>query len=709
MARTRRRLTIDALWPLTDRCLPAALCEAGGAALVRARALVLLCAIIIVASVPAFLARLGAGASALEVALFAAAMLVTTGVLVALRRGVSVRAMSFATLSLGVVLAVSGAVAVEGIFSVTLLWIVLLPPVGAFFLGPGTTIWAGVVAALLVAGVAALHLAGVCPPAPLGVLAHRVVNLAALSAVAAGIVRLYAWSEDRAREAEREALRMVEAVSTNIGAGAVLVEAGRVRYANAAAAAILGCEADALVGADAEAVLPPSVALRPGTAVELDLPRAQGLARVEARVDAVGSEGGAALVTLVDLTDRWRAEQERLRMQARLQETERLDSVGRIATGVAHDFNNLLVGILGNVELLSESATLGADERAAVREIRGASERAASLVAQLLAYAGRGHAVLRRVDVGAVLREAVRLAEAARHAPGIVAVEQGEGAGAWADATLLSQVCTNLLTNALDALPPERAGAGAVRVRVTAGEVDAAELAGDRLPPPSPRPGRYVRIEVSDDGTGIAEDRQKRLFEPFYSAKPAGRGLGLAAVQGIVRRLGGALLLRSEPDRGSTFTVLIPAAPEGEALEVEPAARRGVPRAPLRVLVVDDDPLVRAQIARVLRRGGMTVVEAEGGLEAIAVVAEAREPFACGVLDYFMPDLDGVETARRMRRIDPTLPLVLCSGTVGSADVGVVGFAAVISKPFAPAELVKAVERAARVPPTSAPPAAATS
>lgn len=668
----------------------------------RAQALLLLDALVLLATAPAFATRLALGMGVVEGLLWASVLMIALAVPALIRRGMSVRALGAILLGVCLSLNLIVTLAGDGIFSTTVVWFVLLPPVSAFLCGESSAVPAAMVSASLTAAISVLHAVGVLRSTSAAELGHRAVNLIALSACAAGIVRLYALSEDRARVAERRALRLLEAVSAHVEVGTLLVSEGLVLHANTAAEQILGTPGVALHGREAFDALPPRVSAhlrRHDGAEEVDLGGGQDMRRIEMRVSAIDHEGGdAALLTLVDITSRWRGEQDRLQLQARLKEAERVDSLGRIATGVAHDFNNLLVGILGNAEILAEGVAFTTEERTAVADIRAAGERAASLVTQLLDYAGRGHAVLGPVDAAAALREAVRLAEASRRRAGVIALDAPASLLAWADATLLSQVCTNLLTNALDALTDGGSRPGAVRARLTVSDVDAVELARDRLSSRSPQPGRYVRLEVIDQGVGISEEHQRRLFDPFFSTKPNGRGLGLAAVQGILQRLGAALLLRSEPGRGSSFVVLIPAASAEAVAQAEPPTPRASEPSPdevMRVLAVDDDPLVRAQIVRVLRRSGLRVTEAESGAEALSIVADAPGAFGCVVVDYLMPSLDGVETARRLRQIAPSLGIVLCSGTVSGAQMHATVFDSVVSKPFVPAQLVRSVVSAA--------------
>ena len=585
-----------------------------------------------------------------------------------------------------------------GLGSPSASWVVALPFASGFFLGRGAVLPSTAGALALVGLLAAGHATGALPPMAPGRLLYSTATLSALIAFTALVARLHEWSAARARAAEEDAAALADLISAQAATGAVVVADGAVRWVNDAALALLGRTRKDTLG-QPWASLVPAAALphrsgRPSRA-ELEDAFPGGPRHIELRNEpVVTTRGPRVLVTLTDQTERVAAERARLRMEARLAESERMDSVGRIAGGVAHDFNNLLVGILCNAELLRGQASTEGEE--AVEDIVVAAKTAAGLVGQLLAYAGRGRAVLQEIDAGPAIREATRLAEAARRRPRVCAVEGLDHAVLHADPALFSQVCTNLLTNAIDATPAD-AGPGAVRVRLDRIDADAWTLAQDRLPGQPPAPGRYVRVAVVDAGPGIAPADQSRMFEPFYTTKPTGRGLGLAAVQGIVKRLGGALLLDSAPGKGSRFCVLLPAeapAPRAEAPAPSAEAPAEAP-APPQILVVDDDPQARQQLVRVLRRAGWGTTEAGSAGEALALLQAAAPPFAAALVDDLMPDLDGAEAGRALRRAQPALPLVLCMG--GPLRPAPAEFAASVAKPCAPDVLVAAVARAVGV------------
>jgi PAS domain S-box-containing protein len=393
-----------------------------------------------------------------------------------------------------------------------------------------------------------------------------------------------------------------------------------------------------------------------------------------------------------DLRPALRLQAERRALEERVQRAQRLDSLGVLAGGIAHDFNNLLTGILGNAEFLRDRLTEGEDLEAA-RAIAAATQRAAGLTRQMLAYAGQRDLARRRepVDVGDLVRELRALIDASLSKKAELTLSIAPGSVALGDHATLVQVFMNLLTNASDALG-DRPGRISIRARPVS-EVDAR---WDAAQGASVRPGSWVLIEVRDDGVGMDEATRGRVFEPFFSTKEKGQGLGLAACLGVVAAHGGAVLVESELGEGSCFSVLLPASAGSErAAEQRPAAAAR----PCRVLVVDDEAVVRAQLRRSLELRGYTVDEARNGREALAALAPSgagAQPDVV-ILDMTMPDIDGAEVLRRVRAEGSRVPIVVSSGYL---DVAIQrrlprgGFQGFLPKPYGATDLVDAIERA---------------
>jgi len=393
--------------------------------------------------------------------------------------------------------------------------------------------------------------------------------------------------------------------------------------------------------------------------------------------------------THTDITARKLAEQENERLNQKMLETQKLESLGVLAGGIAHDFNNLLTVILGNASIIRLDLPAGSANAGRVDKILTASNRAADLCRQLLAYAGKGSIVHEQINLNDVVRETAQLLEIplARRArlefspASTLPLIEG-------DPTQIRQVAMNLVLNASEAVTD---AAGRIRIATRDQELEAGQLA-EALPGGSPPAGRYAVLEVSDTGSGMPPEVVQRIFDPFFTTKFAGRGLGLAAVIGIVRSHAGALTVRSTPGQGSVFTLYFPAlpAPAGNGGRAAPPAGPAA-RAEGVILVADDELYVRELADEILKRAGYATVLAVDGADAVRLFSENPDRFAGLLLDLTMPRLDGAEALRRIRAIRPDVPCVFSSGH-SAEDVRErfrhtphVGFA---QKPFTPEALL---------------------
>lgn len=405
---------------------------------------------------------------------------------------------------------------------------------------------------------------------------------------------------------------------------------------------------------------------------------------VEARSVAVRDANGRAIARegiARDMTEEKERELSRVALERRLQQTQKLESLGVLAGGIAHDFNNLLTGILGHASLLRLDAACPPSLREHADHIELAAERAADLCKQMLAYSGRGRFAIQRLDLDDLVRATTQLIKLSLAKSTTLKLELGtRGSVVEADATQLQQVVMNLVLNASEAC---EAQAGVVTLTtgeatLTQEELQDAFSAGER------RPGRYVFLEVHDTGSGMSAETQAKIFDPFFSTKFTGRGLGLSAVLGIVRGHSGAIRVHSEPGVGTRFRVLFPAA-DGQPQPTVPASRAPAFESAGRVLVVDDEEVVVQVASRILSTLGFSVVTASNGREAIDVFRAASEPFAVVLMDLTMPVLDGFAAFAELRRLDPRLPVVLMSGyneqdaVARFAGSGLAGF---VQKPF---------------------------
>lgn len=371
--------------------------------------------------------------------------------------------------------------------------------------------------------------------------------------------------------------------------------------------------------------------------------------------------------------------------EERKHQLRKMESLGILAGGIAHDFNNLLMGVLGNADLALSVMAPDAAGRNQVEDIIVAAQRAADLADQMLAYSGRGRFRVKRVDVGSLVENSAHLLKAAMSESVVLQVEPSQGASMVSvDVGQMRQVLRNLVANASEAIR-ERSGL----IRITTGERTYGQDDLDRLYVPNDlRPGRLVFIEVSDTGCGIEPETLGRIFDPFYTTKFTGRGLGLTAVLGIVRGHGGGIDVRSEGRRGSTFSVVLPRA---EALADDASGPSPGPGECL-VLIVDDEETVR-DVSRVfLERAGYTVLTAEDGLRGLEVFREHAAAVDCIILDYSMPGMSGLETLAGIRKIRPDVPVILSSGYHEDEVVSHMGddaASAFIQKPYGAAALME--------------------
>jgi PAS domain S-box-containing protein len=397
------------------------------------------------------------------------------------------------------------------------------------------------------------------------------------------------------------------------------------------------------------------------------------------------------LAMCTDVTERKKDEQ-------RLRQTQKLESLGILAGGVAHDFNNLLTGIMGNVSLVLETLKPGSQDRAMLQDAITASEHAAQLTRQLLAYAGKDQGKLQTLDLAAAAKELVPLLTAS--IPKIVklSLELEDGVPlVQADPAQLQQVMMNLVINAAESLPERTPGD--VKIGVGRRRLQPEDYR-DAVVPIEANDREYVSFSVTDNGCGMDPATQARIFDPFFSTKFHGRGLGLAAVLGIVKGHGGTLTLRTAPEKGSVFTVLLPASHDARRAEI-PAL--SVPRRPATgigtILFVDDEPALRTIAQRTLEWHGYGVLLAENGQQAIDVLAAHPEVRAV-VLDLAMPVMSGDTAGPMMRSLRPDVPVILSSGySEGDAleRVGQGVVAGFLEKPYPSTGLVAKLEEVLRV------------
>jgi two-component system, cell cycle sensor histidine kinase and response regulator CckA len=388
-------------------------------------------------------------------------------------------------------------------------------------------------------------------------------------------------------------------------------------------------------------------------------------------VCSLGSIVGCVF-TLTDVTLRKQVE-------ARTREAQKMESVGVLAAGIAHDFNNLMTGVVGNASLAAE--LVPAHLRSTLEEISVAGLQAADLTRQLLAYAGKGRFIVERVDLadtvlGAIplLRHSLKKAQMKLNLDGPPPIVE-------ADRSQMQQVIMNLAINAAEAIG-DAPGEIAVTASIASVDETAAALHGAV-------PCDYAVLEVRDTGCGMDEATRAKIFDPFFTTRFLGRGLGLAAVAGIVRGCRGWIDVESRPGQGATFRVFLPSVPA----EKKP----GRPPSEGEILVADDEPVVRHVAAKALEHYGFSVVPAENGLQAVELFEAAPHRFEVVVLDIKMPGMDGFETLRRLKELNPEVKVLVSTGFEEPEArsyferEGVAGF---LQKPYTAAALAKAIRGA---------------
>ena len=382
----------------------------------------------------------------------------------------------------------------------------------------------------------------------------------------------------------------------------------------------------------------------------------------------------------------------------RLSQRLKTDSLSLMAAGLAHDFNNLLLVILGNADLLARDLEPGAPGRVLAEEILGAAGRATDLCTQLLAFAGKGRTRYQLMDLSAVTRAMVQMLKVALPRKITLRLDLDDGLPLlMADLNQVHQIIMNLVINAAEAIGPDQ---GVVtlatgKMGCEPGAFTYCALAG------RPDGQEYAFIEVRDTGPGVSLEMMTRIFDPFFSTKLQGRGLGLASVLGAVRSHQGALCLKSEPGVETAFRICLPLdrVEAGTGVLSQPHDRAGTGKG--LVLLVDDDSCLRVLGQRMIRRLGWEVVVAENGASALEIFAEQRESIGCVILDLVMPGMNGMEVLEKLSALDPDVQVIISSGYHEEevarrfADRGLAGF---LQKPYVMADLARVLDTVLRKP-----------
>ncbi|MEA2714528.1 MAG: hypothetical protein QOK27_2489 [Gemmatimonadales bacterium] len=500
-------------------------------------------------------------------------------------------------------------------------------------------------------------------------------------------------------------LNLADAIARNAAEALFLVDSeGRTTFVNPTAEGMFGWTSEELVGQ----LLHQKLHCPQGASASPEVRREEGFfthkdgrsVPISCSVAPIRGDGHIAGAVLVvrDLTEQRRTEAAERENEQALQQSQKLESIGVLAGGIAHDFNNLLTGIMGNAGLARRAILGGRSEQAAalLGEVVAASERAADLTRQLLAYAGKGRFVIQPVDLCRLVTEVSTLIRASISKKISLVMDVPDDCILIdADRAQLQQLVMNLVINGGEAIG-DQPGTLTVRIRT--------EHFTERRESPRTQgfpiaTGDYVRIDVTDTGAGMDEETRTRIFEPFFTTKFLGRGLGLSAALGIVRGHRGAIGVRSEEGKGTAFTILLPVPQEVRRAErvnghtsIEHESHgRGT------ILVADDEEGVRSLMASILEEAGYTVELATDGGEVVKRLQELGDRIRLVILDLTMPTLGGVEAAAELRRIRPDIPIIAMSG-YGDIELmqhfGETGVDDFLPKPFSPDQLAAKVRNA---------------
>jgi two-component system, cell cycle sensor histidine kinase and response regulator CckA len=521
----------------------------------------------------------------------------------------------------------------------------------------------------------------------------------------------------RAEELLQYQLNLADAIANNAAEGLILVDKeGRLTFINPSAASMFGWSQEELVGELLHDRLrcrspdgnwlsseecPHMKVLITGETVRSEedyfLHKDGRLVPISSSVSPIPSDStiGGAVLVMRDLTQQKSSEAAQRENEEALQQAQKLESIGVLAGGIAHDFNNLLTGIMGNAGLARRALNTGKAEQAAslLGDVLSASQRAADLTRQLLAYAGKGRFIIAPVDLCKLVSEVSSLIRASISKKISLVINVPDDCPlVEADKAQLQQLVMNLVINGGEAIGDEP-GTLTVRVRTEHFTERRERPRSEGFPIVT---GEYVRIDVTDTGAGMDPETRNRIFEPFFTTKFLGRGLGLSAALGIVRGHRGAISVRSEPGRGTTFTVLLPVprdARVSDRVSGRFSVETGFQGAGI-ILVADDEEGIRALVSNVLGEAGYTVELAEDGQQAVERLRDLGDDVRLILLDLTMPELGGAEAATELRRMHPNTPIVAMSG-YGDIEVlqrfSEAGVDEFLPKPFTPEELAAKV------------------
>ena len=391
-----------------------------------------------------------------------------------------------------------------------------------------------------------------------------------------------------------------------------------------------------------------------------------------------------------DITEWKLAEEERQALEKQFQQTQKLESLGVLAGGIAHDFNNILTIILGHCYMFKENIDPGMTDKARVEQIEGAANRAADLCRQMLAYAGNSPLHNVQIHLWLLVDEMVKMLQAAIKKNVTIKLDlKRDVPEISGDSAQIQQVVMNLIINAAEAIGDNN-GTIEVCLKKTSIQADQSDtdFVGKKI-----LSGDYACLEVCDDGCGMDENVVKRIFEPFYTTKFTGRGLGMSAILGIIKSHNGSLQLSSKPGAGTTFKIYFPLPVKAAAVRKEQmllpvlsANKNGT------ILLVDDEEVIRTVGTALMNAMGFNIMTAANGSEALKLYKDCFNEIDLVMLDLIMPEMGGVEAYHELRKLDKDLPVVICSGYGAKSVADITATddnACFLHKPYNSAELSK--------------------
>ena len=377
------------------------------------------------------------------------------------------------------------------------------------------------------------------------------------------------------------------------------------------------------------------------------------------------------------------------KLEAQLQQAQKMEAIGTMAGGIAHDFNNILSSVIGYTELAIDNEKEGTFQYNNLQEVLSAGNRAKDLVKQILTFSRQVDQKQKPIQVKPLAKEALKLLRAS--IPSTVEIEQNLQSDAlvMGDSTQIHQILMNLCTNAAHAMEDN---GGLLTVSLFDAELDSDFISNH----PGIKPGQYISLTVTDTGHGISPDVMEKIFDPFFTTKEKGKGtgLGLSVVHGIVRGHGGDLYVYSEPGKGSTFKVCLPAI--GSRFKPEERAERPIPTGTERILFIDDEPVITDMSKKTLESLGYEVVARNSSIEALELFKEKIDYFDLVITDMTMPHMTGEKLAEKLMQIRPDIPVMLCTGfsfMIDEQKALDMGIRAFISKPILKREIAETIRK----------------